>query len=163
MTNYTPYYWAWDGTSLETYAHGIEEFTEGREELPPLRGENRVVPGANGRLHRPKVPDQRVITLTMWVNGADDNGVIIDEAAWRYNVRALKDLLWDPTNLHELSKGIPSDAVGGIVRVTADAQVTGGMRMGVQDGEQGLQIARFTVDFTLPYPYFVDGSSNEYL
>lgn len=162
MTNTNPRYWAWDGTSLETYAHGITELTEGRGAAPTLRGEDSIVLGATGRLHRPKVADSRVITLTMWLNGATDAGVIVDEDTWRYSLEQMKQLLWDPADQHDLSKGVytgPST----IVRATAQAQVTGGLNMGVEDGEQGLQIARFSADFTLAYPYFVDGSSNEYL
>lgn len=157
MTNTNPLYWAWDGTSLETHAHGIEELTEGRAELPPLRGEDRPVPGTDGRLHRPKFADSLVIPLTGWYQGTDDNGVIIDEVAWKYHVRAFKAMLWDPVNQHALSKGIYTDEGGTILRVTAQAQVTGGLKMAVNDGEQGLQIARFLIEFTLADPYFYDG------
>jgi hypothetical protein len=119
------------------------------------------VMGAKGRLHTVKVPDERVITLTGWVNGADTMGTILDEAEWRSNVRALRDLLYDPTGAqHELSKGIPTDAAGTIIRVTADAQVTGGLQMRVEDAEKGMQIARWSADFTLAYPFFTDGSTD---
>lgn len=159
MSNTNPLYYAWNGTSLETHAHGIEEFHEGRDPLPPLRGEDRIVQGADGRLFRPKVADSRVVVLTGWYQGTDDEGVIIDEVAWRYHVRAMRQSLWNPAAQGTLSKGIYTDASGTILRVSAGAQLTGGFQPRVEDGEIGLQIARFSYEFTLADPYYYDGST----
>lgn len=159
MTNYTPYYWDWDNVSLETWAHGIEEFTGGRIAPPPLRGGNRIVPGAEGRIWRAKVPDSRQVILTMWINGADANGVIVDEAEWRYNVYTLVNTLYDPDAQHDLGKRIPSNSTGGILRVVAKAQYVDGLIPEIAAGEEGLQVARMSVTFELADPWFYDGAT----
>lgn len=153
MANSNECYWDWNGTSLETYAHGIEELNEARGGPPPLRGEDVIIPGRVGRLFQPKVPDSRIITLTMWVIGQDADGNIIDLDTWRANMRALTALLYNPSAQGALTKRWRDTSGGPIRSATAQAQYAGGLTYEVSDNRT-LMVARTSVDLLLADPYF---------
>lgn len=90
-----------NGTSLMTYAYNIWTMA-GREQVPPVMGDNISVPYRDGRLWVPKSFDQRTLTLGMWVKGTDVNGnipggfggnqALAQHAQFMSNLRALKQL-----------------------------------------------------------------------
>lgn len=159
MANYTDTYWDVDGTSLETYAWGIQQLVEAREAPPPLRGEDYVIPEAAGQLWVPKVPDSRVITLEMWVIGQDAAGNVTDDAGWRANLRALRALLWVPDAQVTLTKRWRASG-GGVDSASAEVQYAGGLTYEVED--RGLMVARTSVDLKLADPYFYGTTSGEF-
>ena len=58
-------YWTVDGTDLNTLAYNVESKAS-RLNVPPVRGENVLIPYRDGRAWQPKRPDERLITLSMW-------------------------------------------------------------------------------------------------
>jgi hypothetical protein len=98
VTNTTETYWDVDGVSLQTYAHNIVTIGGDRAKPPPLRGEDIEIPFMPGDLFVPKVIGPNVITLGMWVTGADEDGNIPVDADMRIeydqNWRALRRLLF---------------------------------------------------------------------
>lgn len=76
MANTTPEILTINGVVLNTYAKNIESLT-GRLVSPPKRTGNITVPGRNGTVRTKfKKYDENVITLPMWLIGADDDGNI---------------------------------------------------------------------------------------
>ena len=83
-----------NGTSLYTLAYNIWTLA-GREQTPPVVGDNIAIPYRNGRVWKPKTFDQRTLTLGMWVIGTDVNGVVPAQgmrAQLNSNLRTLKRL-----------------------------------------------------------------------
>ena len=85
-----------NGVSLSTYAYNVWTLA-GREQVPPVVGDNTGVPYKNGTFWVPKSFGQRMITLGMWVNGCDVNGHFAPtrtgrRAQFNSNLRALKRL-----------------------------------------------------------------------
>lgn len=89
-----------NGQSLSTYAWGIQTLA-GREQTPPVVGDNVRIPYRNGRVWKTKTFDQRTLTLAMFVNGTDVNGAIptgfstvaiARRAQFNSNLRTLKRL-----------------------------------------------------------------------
>lgn len=72
MTNNTDEWWGLDGTSLHQYGWSVSTFGGSRYDLPPRRGDNIITAYRRGQVHRPKLPDQRTISLSMWLQGIDD-------------------------------------------------------------------------------------------
>lgn len=92
--NITELYWEVEGQSLHTWANSIETL-DGREGLPPKRGQNEVVAYRPGEVWRPKVFAARRLALAMWVKGSDADGAIPVEgsrAQFRQNLEALKSV-----------------------------------------------------------------------
>jgi|SRR5215472_6459871 len=85
-----------NGVSLSTYAYNIQTLA-GREQTPPIVGDNIRVPYRNGRIWKQKTFDQRTIVLAMYVRGCDVNGVVpatrtLERATFNSNLRMLKRL-----------------------------------------------------------------------
>jgi hypothetical protein len=68
--------WVYDSpVSLATLAYNISTLA-GREGIPVSDGENLRVPTRPGRRWIPKTPDQRTLSLAMWVQGTTTEGDI---------------------------------------------------------------------------------------
>lgn len=89
-----------DGQSLYTLAFSVWTLA-GREQAPPIVGDNIAIPYRNNRIWTPKYFDQRTITLGMWVKGTDQDGNLPDgfatpmiaaRAQFNENLRTLKRL-----------------------------------------------------------------------
>lgn len=163
--------WSVDGESLQTYAWNITTLGGTRDGVPELRGENIEIPFSSGTRFVPKVPDARVITLAMWVQGSNTDGTIprSEDAKQTYvqNLRKLKRLLWTPGREVTLTKKmwvltdelwragvdvskLPSQGRFSLYTVSAKAQYAGGL-----DPENtGSARATFTVDLMLADPFF---------
>ncbi len=63
--------WYVDDVPLNTYAYNIVTLGGSRFDLPPIRGSNMTYAYRPGQVFRPKVADQRTVTLLMWVAGVD--------------------------------------------------------------------------------------------
>lgn len=148
LTSATATYWDVDGTSLQTFAWNIRSRGGDRMAPPPVRGGNLEVPGLHGRVWRPKVPDQRVIGLDMWVIGARSDGTIVDEAEFDKNWRALRALLWNPLAQLTLTKRFYVDGV--LVTASGLAQFDKGLNPEITGGRR----AKFDVDLMMADPWF---------
>lgn len=148
MVNTTDEYWAANGVSLQTYAQNITTFT-GRLAPPKFRGEDIVIPYAEGERFIPKVAGSRIITLQMWVRqyGTD---------AFDDNWRALRNLLWNPKAQLTLQKRF---RVAGVVR-TASAYAQ--FNDGLEPSMIGRNGAKFSVDLKLTDPYFYDDAASTF-
>ncbi len=71
MPNSVDEWWSLDGVSLHQYGWAISTFGGSRYDLPTRRGENIQVAYRRGQVHRPKTPDQRTISMNMWLQGID--------------------------------------------------------------------------------------------
>ena len=153
MTLTTDTYWDVNGTPLHTLAYNIETLS-GLVRAPAMRGADVVIPYAPGETFTPKVPGSRVITLAMWVRGADEDGNIPENqrAEFEANWYQLFALLYNPRKVLTITKRI---WVGGSLRtVVAQGQYVGGLDPRMFNRSS----AKFTVDIKLIYPWFIDNS-----
>jgi len=67
--------WRFKGVDLASYAVLVQR-TDGVDELPPLRGENILVPSIGGRRHAGKLFDERRLTLALFVNSLNASGAM---------------------------------------------------------------------------------------
>lgn len=62
-------FWTVDNVSLHQYGWSVTTIGGARYDLPPRRGSNLTLAYRPGQIHRRKLPDQRVITLLMFMVG----------------------------------------------------------------------------------------------
>lgn len=155
MTNTTPNYWSADGTSLQTYAQNIETLGGTRRTPPKFRGTNITIPYRPGTKWVPKVADERILTLAMWVKGclADGSAPTGETEAQQFddNWRTLSGLLFTPGRQFVLQKHF-SIGGGSIQSASALAEFS----TGLEPTMIGRNAAKFTVDIKLADPYFYD-------
>ncbi len=171
MTNTTETFWDVDGVSLQTYAFNIATLGGGRMTPPPVRGDDITVPFRPGSIWMPKVPDAKIITLAMWVTGANEDGTIPVAGNMRRqfdtNWRKLRQLLWNPRRQFLLTKrfwvleadltaggmvvdDLPRSGAYRLLSASAEATFAGGL----EPSMTGPGRAAFTVDLKLATPYF---------
>lgn len=155
MTNSTDVFWSVDGVSLQTLAHNIESWGGDREAPPTVRKSSVTVPFRKGTQWFPGVVDSRVITLGMWVNGADEDGNVPQSHTMRQefekNWKALRKLLWNPKKQLVVTKRFRLyDDPNKIYVASAKASFAGGLSPKME----GELRAVFTVDLLLEDPYF---------
>lgn len=155
MDTSTTEFWDVDGVPLNTYCWAIKSFGGSRKGLPPLRGDNKVIPNKEGRSFRPKKPDSRVVTLAMWVTGSDpDTGhpSTYDQIVqWNDNWDYLRRLLWTPDREITLTRRERLNAADPrLVLASAKAQIAGAM----EPNMTGRSRADFAVDLLLADPFF---------
>lgn len=171
MTNTTEVFWEVDGESLQTYAFNITTLGGDRAAPPPVRGADLTVPYMPGSIWLPKVPESRIITLGMWVVGAEEDGSMPTEESIRLkyelNWRKLRKLLWTPRRQFTLTKrfwvleeelteaGVVVDDLprSGRYRLLS-ASAKGSYAGGLTPVMNGPARAMFTVDIRLADPYF---------
>lgn len=153
----TDTYWDVDGTPLQTLAYNIVTLGGDRMMPPGLRGKDLTIPYAPGDVHQKKVVDSRTITLGMWVQGVDTDGLNTTLGARRQfdaNWKTLKHLLWTPRRQVVLTKRFYDGST--LKTASAKAQFGGGMIPVMQ----GPARATFTVDLVLADPYFYGVEEN---
>lgn len=148
-------FWEVDGVPLNTYCWAVKSFGGSRKGLPPLRGDNKVLPRREGRSFRPKRPDSRVITLAMWVTGADpDTGLPSlnkQSVQWNDNWDYLTRIFWTPDREITLTRREWSGAADPrLIVASAKAQIAGSM----EPQMTGRTRADFAVDLLLADPFF---------
>lgn len=158
METSTSEFWDVDGVPLNTYCWAIKSFGGSRKGLPPLRGDNKILPNREGRSFRPKKADSRVITLAMWLTGSDpDTGVpstYNQIVQWNDNFDYLKRLFWTPDREITLTRREWSNAADPqLVVASSKAQIAGNM----EPTMTGRSRADFAVDLLLADPFFYGG------
>lgn len=147
-------------TSLHQYAYSISTFGGSRFGLPTMRGQNIPIAYRAGQAQRAKYPDQRTISLVMYVAGIDPStskpAVPDQRLAFNDNWQALRQLFWNAgpngslqgTLTRQWSLGPQGSAA--LVSASALAEVAGSM----EPTMTGRYRADFTVDLLLSDPYF---------
>lgn len=156
ITDLTEDMWYVDGVSLNTLAFNVVTLDGGREGPPPVRGENLLVPLRPGRIWAERFPEERVITLGIWVNGADPRtGLVPDEMRRQFlgNYQHLTEMFYTPWRQIELRKEWIDPATGATKSATAKANYSGGLEL---MRKQGPYRGVFVVDLVLAEPYFYD-------
>lgn len=148
-------FWDVDGVPLNTYCWAIKSIGGSRSGLPPLRGENKLLPNREGRSFRPKKPDSRVITLAMWVAGMDPDtdapSTHNQIVQWNDNWDYLRRLFWTPDREISLTRRWLSNAANPtLIEASAKAQIAGAM----EPNMTGRSRADFAVDLLLADPFF---------
>lgn len=153
MSISTSEFWSVDGVPLQTMAYNISTMGGDRMAPRPLRGGDYVVPHRHGEVWQPKTVDSMVITLGMWVIGADEDGNIpageLPSRQFQKNFKMLRRLLWTPGRQVKLEKKFFDD--DGILRTVS---VMAEYASGLSPIMNGRARASFTVDLKLAYPYF---------
>lgn len=155
----TDEYWDWQGTPLNQPWYNITTFGGSRWDLPLLRGQNYPIAYRAGQMWRPKMPDQRTVTLAMWAAGVDQNTgnpATDQRLAFNNNFQQLRSM-FSAQGLQGSSLGaltrrwyITQNGVTGLVAGTAQAEIGGAMTPTMS----GRTKADFTVDLLLADPYF---------
>lgn len=137
--------------SLQTYAFNISSWGGDRQAPPPMRGDDVVIGYQPGEEWVAKMPGARVLSLGMWVTGANDDGTVPADKAleFRENWAMLRRLLWNRQERFTLRKRFYDE--GGTLR-TADAQAE--FQGGLNPEMHGISAAAFTVDLKLADPFF---------
>lgn len=145
----TEEYWDVDGVPLNTMAYNIETI-EGREGIPPKRGENIAIGTHRGRQWVQKPPDQRPLTLGMWVVGSDNKRERFDgsRARFKANFAFLKRLFGVTDRLLTITRR--ERRPDGVLVLQADAEVVGTMDLSARGPAAG----KFSVDLIMPDPYW---------
>lgn len=149
----TDEYWEVDGTPLNTYAWAIETFGGSRFGLPPLRGTDVAQAYRPGQSFRPKVADSRIVSMNMWVVGADpesDTGAATAAVRQQFisNLRTLQKLFWTPRREIVLTRRW--EDLGGMTVADAKAQISGLM----EPTFTGRHRAVLSVDLKLADPFY---------
>ncbi len=157
---YTPAeLWYWNGLCLMQPYWNISTFGGSRSGIPTLRGQNIQVPYRAGQAWRAKYPDERTISLTMWIDGdGTQAGWPAADArlAFNNNWQALRQAFYTRGALGHIQGQLQRSwyytqaGTAQLVTNTAMAEVAGSMDLSM-NGRTG---AAFTVDLQLADPYF---------
>lgn len=151
----TDEWWEVDGQNLNNMAFNIETIG-GRWRSNRMRGENVRVPNRPGTIWIPKAPDEKELSLAMWVRGADEDGLIpINKpnklAQFNENYRKLMKLFGVRTRLISVTRrwyeGVTTPA---IKTATALCELVNVMDLTMIDRFAG----RLIVNLNLPEAYF---------
>jgi hypothetical protein len=151
--------WYWNGLQLQQPYWNITTFGGSRSGIPTLRGQDIQVPYRAGQSWRAKFPDERTISLTMWMDGsgsaagwpAPDNRL-----AFNNNWQSLRQAFFTRNANGSVQGQLKRNwywSQGGsaqLVASTAMAEIAGSMDL-TMNGRTG---SAFTVDLLLADPYF---------
>lgn len=155
MAYTTDEYWDIDGVSLNQDGWNIATVGGERYDLPVRRGENIALAYRPGTLHRQKLPEQRVISLSMWTAGIDNvSGYGSDPVLqWNDNWDTLRRLVWKPNGAQvTLTRRwkLTVASTPTIVAASALAEVSEAMTPSMT----GRARSEFQMTFLLADPYF---------
>jgi hypothetical protein len=151
--------WSWNGVPLNQPYWNITTFGGSRSGIPTLRGQDVEVPYRAGQAWRAKFPDERTISLTMWMDGSGSS------AGWPgTDARLAFNNNWQRLRQAFFTRGAGGSVQGELTRnwfltqggsnqlvtSTAMAEIAGSMDL-TMNGRTG---AAFTVDLLLSDPYF---------
>jgi hypothetical protein len=151
--------WYFNGTALQSTFWNISTYGGTRFSLPVLRGQNYEVPYRAGQVWRPKYPDQRTVTLAMWIDGlgsAAGYPAADQRLAFNNNLQQIRQLFWTRQGAGGSLQGqlqrnwYLTQGTNKLVTSTAMAEVAGSMDLTMQ----GRTHAGFSVDLLLADPYF---------
>lgn len=110
--------------------------------------------GRPGRLHQPKIADQRTISLRGWVSDRDENDDPLPLAlcgeGLNTNWRMIRRLLWRENGAEFNLRRRWYDESGDVISAIAAVEYAGGLDLTEHIGEAG----RWTCDLNLSDPYF---------
>lgn len=140
--------------NLHQFAYHVETIYGSRTNVPRLRGSNVAVYGRPGRLHQPKMADQRTIALRGWVSDRDPDDKpypsgICGEGL-NTNWRMIRRLLWRENGEQFNLRRRWYDESGAVISAVAKVEYAGGLELTDHVGEAG----RWTCDLNLSDPYF---------
>jgi hypothetical protein len=151
--------WYWNGTALAEPYMNISTWGGARYNLPTLRGQNYAVPYRAGQLTRGKYPDQRTLTLTMWVDGTKTTtGLVAGDPRLAFNNywQQLRQLFWTRNGggsvqgQLERNWWLTQNASNQLVTATTMAEIAGSM-----DPTMNSRLSAVaSIDFLLSDPYF---------
>jgi hypothetical protein len=147
-----------DGVDLNTLGYNVTTLT-GRESLPPRRGDNVEIAYKQGRIWTPKSYDQRRETWSMFVIGADEDGLVPAvgaRAQFNDNLRMLKQLFGVRQRQLVLQKKILTGS--GLVTLTAEAECVGTLDPTIMAG--GTR-AVFSADLLFADPFWYRTQESE--
>lgn len=140
-----------DGVVLNTLGYNLTTLT-GRSGIPPRRGENVEVAYRQGRYWVAKSFDQRQETWSMFIVGADVNGLVPAQGAraqFNENLRLLKGMFGVRQRLLTLEKKL--ELVSGLVTLSAAAECVNTLDPSSMAG--GTR-AVFSADLVFPDPFW---------
>lgn len=145
----TDEWWEIDGVVLNNLAYNISTIS-GTEQLPPMRGENIQIGNRPGRRYVPKVPDERTISLGMWVRGGGKHGELHENqrARFRENWEELKALFGQPGRQMVAKRRYRF--LDGIHERTGLVEIAGPMDL----SPQGHTAGQFVVDLKMADPFW---------
>lgn len=153
--------WFVDGVSINSLAFNIARLDGSREGPPGVRGENLLVPLRPGRIWAEKFPEERTITLGMWIQGVDpqtgappDTGSNALRRQFKANWQHLIDLFYKPWREIKLTKKWKDPATGTIKSASAQVTYAGGLEGMEHQGGPGRGIV--VIDLIAAEPYFYD-------
>lgn len=151
--------WFWNGFPLSTSYWNLATFGGSRSGVPVNRGANIQVPYRAGQAWRAKYPDQKTVSLTMWLDGSGS------AAGWpATDARLAFNNNWQALRQQFFARGatgsvqgqlqrnwyLTQSGVSKLITSTAMAELAGSMDL-TMNGRTG---AAFTVDLLLADPYF---------
>lgn len=163
MSNSSEEFWSVNGTSLNQYCWSVATLGGTPRSVPTYRGTDIPLAYVPGQMYRKKFPDERVITLNMWVAGIDpatDNPAFDVRRQFNDNLRTLQRVFYTPATgqisltrqwyyTSPINVGTPIGAPT-MVSATAMAEIAGAMIPSMT----GIGRADLTVDLLLTDPYF---------
>jgi hypothetical protein len=164
VTPIAPYFpaetWYYNGTALSSPYWNISTFGGSRSGVPTLAGQDVAVAYRAGQSWRPKYPDERTISLTMWTDGSGDatGGWPSADAhlSFNRNWQQLRQLFYT-RNAGGSTQGqlqrnwwLTQGGTNKLITSTAMAEIAGSMDL-TMNGRTG---AAFTVDLLLADPHF---------
>lgn len=151
MTNSTNIYWEANGLSLHTHAWSVTTFGGKRNSPTDRRGEDVQVPFRRGRIASRKVPDSKVLSLSMWMAPVNQDGTqdpaLTDEQKMHDNWRLILNTIDVLGQFPLVKRWWEGDQVKA---ATAQAEFADGLEPSVNGG----YLAQFGIDFLLADPYF---------
>lgn len=157
--------WYFNGVALSDPfgAWNISTMGGSRFGIPTLRGQNVAVPYRAGQSWRSKFPDQRTITLTMWVDGLGSSSqdaasypAADQRLAFNNNLQSLRQIVYT-RNAQGSTQGQlqrnwyqTQSGTNKLVTSTAMAEIAGSMDLTMN----GRTNAVLSVDFLLADPMF---------
>jgi hypothetical protein len=151
--------WYWNGLALSQPYWNIATFGGSRSGVPTLRGQDYQVPYRAGQGWRAKYPDERTMSLTMWLDGSGSSaGWPSSDAhlAFNNNWQAVRQAFFTRNAggsvQGQLTRNWWLTHLGAPQMVTsiAMAEIAGSMDL-TMNGRTG---AAFTTDLLLADPYF---------
>lgn len=159
--------WYWNSLALNQPYWNITTFGGSRSGIPTMRGQDYAVPYKAGQSFRAKYPDERTISLTMWLDGSGSQyGFPASDArlAFNNNWQQLRQSFYTRSGAGGSVQGQlqrnwywTQNGSSGLVTSTAMAEIAGSMDL-TMSGRTG---AAFTVDLLLSDPYFYGPSRNQ--
>jgi hypothetical protein len=151
--------WFWNGLALNQPYWNITTFGGSRSGIPTMRGQDIEVPYRAGQAFRAKYPDERTISLTMWMDGSGSYAgwpSSDSRLAFNNNWQRLRQAFFargaGGSLQGELQRNwfLTQSGSNQLVTSTAMAEIAGSMDL-TMNGRTG---AAFTVDLLLSDPYF---------